>query len=73
MTTKPNLRLQMLHDKLSNYLARIAAALPEEYKITLIARHPDNPKAHIVIGDDRDMEAVVYVLEHPELMPIETM
>jgi hypothetical protein len=70
--TEPNLHLQLLYYKLSNYLARIAAVLPEGYKITLVARHPSNPKAHMVIGDDKDMDAVIYILQHPELMPIET-
>jgi hypothetical protein len=65
-------RLQLLHSEIGQKLGNIADLLPSEYKLTLIARNPDNDQAHIVMGDDVDTEAIVYVLQHPELTPIET-
>jgi hypothetical protein len=65
-------KYEVLHQALSRKLLGIAEFLSPEYKLTLVARHPTNPNANIVIGDDEDKAAIVHLLEHPELMPVET-
>ena len=51
-------KYEVLHQALSRGLLKIADMISAEYKLTLVCRHPTNPKAHIIIGDDEDRAAV---------------
>lgn len=62
-------KFDVLHQVLSQKMDGIADALSPEYKLTLIARHPTNPNANIVIGDDT-YESAADLLLHPERMPV---
>jgi hypothetical protein len=63
-------KMELLRAAIGNHLADIADLLPKEYKLTLVARHTTDPKAHIIIGDDDAAGDVVDILEHPEMTPI---
>lgn len=64
-------KMELLRASIGNHLADIADLLPRDYKLTLVARHTTDPRAHIVVGDDGEAGEVVEILQHPEMTPIE--
>lgn len=55
-------RLRHIHVVAGNMLNRLNQLLPDGYKLTLIARHPNIPNAQMVVSDDTDLEAVANAL-----------
>lgn len=48
---------------LANQMDQIRELLPEEFLITLVCRHPDDEDAYILLGNDKDLDAVVSTIE----------
>ena len=53
------MNLRLLNIEISNLIAEIADLLSEDYKLTLVARHINNPKASVIVGDDDEFEKVI--------------
>lgn len=62
--------LRLLNIEISNLLAAIADLLSEEYKLTLVARHINNPKASIIVGDDDEFGEVVETINNRDSMKV---
>lgn len=59
MKVELQLSYEATHAVITRSLEAIASILPPEYKLTLVARHPESLNAQIVCTDDPDQEAVV--------------
>ena len=59
MAKKPNMRnLEVLRAAIGSHLADIADALDKKYKLTFIARMPNEHTKTIIVTDDDDLMAV---------------
>lgn len=45
-------KLALVHELVEGHLNQLAAALPSHYKLTFLARHESNPKAHFMLTLD---------------------
>lgn len=59
-------RVQQVGQQMADYLEKIASLVSHDMKITLLIRHPTNPKSCLILSDENkaDVDVVCETLRH---------